>query len=121
MKTIKGLRNKPGLLEEEPGINSTIPIFRLLFKNMIGKSLAKSGDDSIDRYQVGMKLMQDQDDIELEDAEFLLLKDAVETNQSQLAAHYHAQMMMKLKDAEKLWEKLKKEKDDDKKAKADKG
>jgi len=114
MKIIRGLKHKPIVVDDTIEKEKDMPTYRIMFKNMIGKSLAKSGEDSIERYQVGLKLMQDQEIINLEDAEFLLLKSAVTENQSQIAAHYQAQLLLKLNESEKEAEMLKKKQDQEK-------
>lgn len=101
MKKIKGLEDKLSPIEELPkGVDVKLPTYRAMFKAAVGNSLGKSGEESIDLYQVGMKLKIEGDSIDLEDAEFKLLREACEKNPAQWTAHYHAQVLMKLKEAE---------------------
>lgn len=111
MKTLKGLLTKPvGIDEEKKEAVDALPVFRIMFKNCISYIVPKAGEDSLAIYQVGMKLMQDQDEIKLEDAEFKLLKEAVGKNPQGLLLHYHGQLMLKIKESEKEEEKLAEEK-----------
>ena len=104
MKTIKGLSSKPSLLEEGKGINNSAPTLREMLRIAVGRSLAKGKEDGMERYQLGLKLMQDQDVIQLEDAEFKLLEKAVEENAPQFQVHYLGQLLLKLDEASKIKE-----------------
>ena len=102
MKKVKGLDEKLSTVEDIPdGTNLKVPTYRMMFKSAVGGSLAKSGDDAIEHYQLGLKLRLDGNEIDLEDAEFKLLKGVVEKNPSQWAAHFHAQVVLKIKESEK--------------------
>jgi len=108
MKTLKGLDEKLSTIEEIPaGVDAKLPTYRLMYKAAVGGSLAKSGDEAVEHYQLGLKLRIEGNEIDLEDAEFKLLKAAVEKNPSQWNAHFHAQVVLKIKDSEKSAPKLK--------------
>lgn len=107
MKTIKGIEEKLSLVEDvAPGADVQLPSYRQMFKAAVGNSLGKDGDNSIDLYQLGLKLKVEGKSLDLEDAEFKLLKTACETNPAQWKAHFHAQVLIKLKDSEKTPKKL---------------
>ncbi len=101
MKTIKSVDDKPSTFEENVPQNvlDTMPSFRKLFKAAIGLTVKSNGDQAIDLYQLGLKFKQDTPDISVEDAEFNLLKDACNSNPAGWHSHYHAQVMLKLKEA----------------------
>jgi hypothetical protein len=103
MKTLKGLNSRPEILEENPTkemIDDT-PTFRRLFKIVIGNSLAKSGEQAVDCVQIAMKLRIDADQIELEDAQFKIIKDKVDDNPTKMPAIFQGQMRMLLDKCEK--------------------
>lgn len=101
MKTIKGIDDKPTHWQDDiaPEVLATIPSFRKMFKAALGMGAAKDGENAIDLFQVGLKLKV-EGDISLEDAEFKLLKDRCSQNPAQWQAHFHGQVMLKLKEAE---------------------
>jgi hypothetical protein len=78
-----------------------IPTFRQMFKAAVGLSLSKDGEQAIDLYQLGLKLKISESDINLEDAEFKLLKEKCGENPAKWIGHFHGQVMQKLKDSEK--------------------
>lgn len=103
MKTIKGLLSKPVPTEMqiEKGIKEVRDTYRKMFKQAVEHTLGKSKENAIENYQLGLKLMQDQDEIQLEDAEFKLLKEACESNPLQWISHFQAQILIKLKESER--------------------
>ena len=106
MKTIKNVDSKPEHFQDDiaPEVAATIPTYRKMFKAAVGMGLAKDGENAIDLVQLGLKLRVDGD-INLEDAEFKLLKERCSQNPAQWTAHFHGQVMMKLKEAEKEGDK----------------
>ena len=102
MKKVAGLDEKLSPIEEIPkGVESKIPTYRHMYKTAVSGNLGKSGEDAVEHYQLGLKLRIEGDTIDLEDAEFKLLTAAVEKNPIQWQAHYHAQVVLKLRGAEK--------------------
>lgn len=102
MKHLKGLDEKPTSFDDvPPEVMEKMPTFRKLFKAAIGMATRGSGEQAIDLYQVGLKLKLAEPDLSLEDAEFNLLREACNQNAPNWISHYHAQVMMKLKEAEK--------------------
>lgn len=102
MKTLKNLDEKPLSFEDDvpESVRATMPTFRKLMKAAIGMTAAKNGEESVDLFQIGLKLAVDGD-VQLEDAEFKLLNEACEKNPAQWIAHYQGQVIIKLRASEK--------------------
>ena len=109
MKTIKDIDGKPEPMEDK--VPSTVleqlPTFRKMFRSAVGTALSKSGEEAIELFEIGLKVKRAKADLELEDAEFTKLKSKCDDNQAQWTSHYHAQVAMKLKAAEKEAPELK--------------
>jgi len=103
MKTLKGIKAKPEPLDPEQKLDG-IPTYQTMMKYSVSMNLGKSAENSIECYQVGLKLKLDQDEIQLEDAEFKVLKEAVEANPMRYMAHFHGQLMLKIREWEKTGE-----------------
>lgn len=101
MKTIKGIDESMSSFDDELPKDTVLPTYRKLFKSTVGLAAARSGEEALDMYQLGLKLKIEGADIALEDAEFKLLRGCVEKNAGQLISHYLAQLLMKLKESEK--------------------
>lgn len=103
MKTIKDVDSKPTHFQDDvpQEVIDQMPSYRKMFKAAIAMGLAKDGENAIDLMQLGLKFKLADPDISLEDAEFKLLKDRCSQNTPSWQAHFHAQVMLKLKDAEK--------------------
>lgn len=101
MKTITAVDEKPTHFQDDVPVDvlATLPTYRKMFKAAVGMGMAKDGENAIDLMQLGLKLKVDGD-ISLEDAEFKLLKERCSANPAQWAAHFHGQVMLKLKEAE---------------------
>lgn len=104
MKTLKDLDTHLVHFEEDLPIDTVaqLPTYRKMYKAALGMVSSKNGEEAIDLYQVGLKLKLNEPQIDLEDAEFKLLKEACAKNPVQWMAHYHAQVVLKLKEAEQL-------------------
>lgn len=102
MKTIKGLDEKPTSFDDDvpPEILAQLPTYRKMLKAALGLGAAKDGENAIDLLQIGLKLRLEGNDVSLEDAEFKLLKERCNENPAQWQAHYHGQVMLKLREAE---------------------
>jgi hypothetical protein len=96
MKTVKSIKEKPTAIVEGDGIN--VPTFQNMMRYSVGMNV--SGEKSIDAVQVGLKLSVEQDEVQLEDAEFELLKSACRTNPMKYGDHFQGQLMTILKAAE---------------------
>jgi hypothetical protein len=103
MKTIKAIDDKPTSFEDDmpQEFLDKMPTFRKLFRAAIGLTAKNDGNKALDLYQLGLKFRLEESDISIEDAEFNLLKEACNQNPAQWISHYHAQIMLKLKEAEK--------------------
>jgi hypothetical protein len=101
MKKLTGLNEKVSpISDDDPRAGDIMPTFRRIYRMAIGNSLAKSGDEAIDLFQLGLKLRQEENEISLEDAEFRLLKESLARNAGQLVAHIQGQALLRLKTAE---------------------
>ncbi len=103
MKTLTGLDQKPQLVEEptDEKVIVLIPTFRTMLKRIAGNCEPKPGsEESIDLYQIGLKLAI-EGDVQLEDAEFKLLFEKSKTNPTKFSSHVLGQLLLKFKDAER--------------------
>ena len=103
MKTLKGLDQKPGTIEEttDERILEQIPSFRRLLKILVGNCVPKPNtDESVDLWQIGLKLKQ-EGDVQVEEAEFNLIRSKAKENPTQFTAHILGQLLNLLKEAEK--------------------
>lgn len=102
MKKINAVDERPTHFQDDitPEVAAQIPTYRKMFKAAVGMGMAKDGENAIDLMQLGLKLKVDGADIELEDAEFKLLKERCSANPAQWVAHFHGQVMFKLKQSE---------------------
>lgn len=101
MKTIKGITEKLEVfsLKDESEYDKTS--FQDVFRTIISLSLGKSGEQALEMFELGLKLKKNKEtDLELEDAEFKLLKDYVHENKTQQPVFFHGQLLKKLKEAE---------------------
>lgn len=104
MKTLKGLNSKLQHFDETlpDQVTSVLPTFKKMFLNVLGGGQSRDGDEAIEMFALGLKIRSHQgDDIVLEDSEIRLLREKVATNPAGWMAHFLAQVMLKLKEAEK--------------------
>lgn len=105
MKKLIGVDEKLGYFTDEIDEKSreALPTYRKLFKAAVGMVKAKDGDQAIDLHQLGLKLCVANSDgcLEIEDAEFKLLKQVCGDNPVQWIASFHGQVMVRLKESEK--------------------
>ena len=103
MKTIKRLLEKPTHYNEaaSPEENEILPTFRRLLLNQLGASPGENGEEAIEMYQIGLKIRSANESVELEDAEFKILKKVCEKNKIQWLSHFHAQVLLLLRESEK--------------------
>ena len=103
MKTINRLAEKPTHFREDisPEELENLPTFRRLFLNQLGGSQGENGEEAIEMYQLGLKIRSATESVDLEDAQFKILKKVCEKNKIQWLSHFHAQVLLLLKESEK--------------------
>lgn len=101
MKTLKGMLGKPiGIHPDKEEANRALPTFREMLKDCVSLGMSEPSKSALESFQLGLKLMQEQEEIKLEDAELRLLKDAVLKNAPRFVDHYKGQLELKIKEAE---------------------
>lgn len=98
MKILKGLDEKVQSLDEN---NVDLQPFRDFYVAAVKFSIKKSGDEAVDLFEIALKLKHAQDSVELEDAQFKLVKTACNENPIGWPAIIHGQIFKKLQEAEK--------------------
>lgn len=78
-----------------------LPTFKKFFLDVLGASTAEGGEQAIAMFTLGQKIYKAASDVDLEDAEFSLLLDKCKKNALRWMAHYHAQVVILLQEAEK--------------------
>ena len=99
MKKINGLneRLKHFSADVDPVIQAQFPTFRKMFVEILGASTADSGEQAIQMFKLGAKILDVVgDEMDLEDSELNLLKDKCQKNGLRWMANYHAQVLLKL-------------------------
>lgn len=96
MKTIKDIDAQ--IQHWEDGFpKDQLPTYRRMFCNALGVAKANSGDEAVSIFDLGIKIKNClENDIDLENAEFELLRRCVIANTANLYAHFQAQMIKKL-------------------------
>jgi hypothetical protein len=104
MKTLTNVDDHLDSFNEELNDDQrrVLPTYRQAFKSIVGMTLNGDPEKAIDLYQLGLKFKLDEPNIQLEDAEFKLLKEATQKNPSQLLNHFWSQILLRLKDAESV-------------------
>lgn len=104
MKTIRGLNQKLVPIDDQPSqeLIDGLPTLGNIMRMMICNSMAKDGEEAIEIYNIGNKIKKDTDILELEDAQFKIVKDKVFANKCNPAvfAAFHAQVLLKVREAE---------------------
>lgn len=104
MKTIKGLDDQlthfdPDASEKD---RAQVPTMRKMFVSALGASTPDGGEQAIVMFRLGGKILDTKGpEVALEDAEFNLLKEKCGKNSVRWMAHYLAQVMIRLQEAEK--------------------
>lgn len=98
MKTLKDIDSKPVPINEDDDM-TRIATYRKMFQHVVALAAPKGGVHAVDLFQLGLKLKVDGD-VKLENAEFKLLKDAVEANPMEWRAHFLGQAVLKLDEAD---------------------
>lgn len=114
MKKLTGLTGKPSISDESlegdlrTAAEKMLPTFRqMLMAHVANAEPPKDPEKAIGLWQVGMKVRSATDEVELENADFDALKDAVKSNGGRYSNHYQAQLFMKMKEWSKDVEKPK--------------
>lgn len=102
MKVIKGVNEKLDVFTlTDEGEQKDKATFKDMYRTIISLSLGNSGDQALEMFELGLKIKNTKEnDVELEDAEFKLLKDKVAENKLQQPAYFIGQLLSKLKQAE---------------------
>lgn len=109
MKTLRGLDQKPELIEEitDEKILETIPTIRKYLKIICNSQPKPGTDEGTDLHQIGLKL-KIEGDVQLEDAEFkLLLSKAKDYPNPFWGGFIHGQILNKFKEADREAEEKK--------------
>lgn len=83
-------------------IKTNLPTYRTMFIISCSAALGKNRNETIDLFDLAMKIKKAPVDLELEDAEFKLLKSECDQNVGQWVAFLHAQLLRKLDISEKI-------------------
>lgn len=101
MKTIKGITDKLELFSISGDSEKDTSSYQDVYRTILSLSLGKSSDQAIEMIDVALKLKKNKSkDLDLEDSEFKLLKEHVDTNATRQPAFFQAQLIRKLRDAE---------------------
>lgn len=80
----------------------SMPTVKRMLLNQIGASVSDRPEEAIDLYGLGIKIKNtNENEIEIEDSEFYLLKKICEKNRIGWLSHFHAQILLMLKECEK--------------------
>jgi hypothetical protein len=103
MKTITGLENRMKHFSDDPKLAmEEMPTLRRMLLNLLGAARTASGEESLSLWDIGLKIRREEkSEITLEDAEFKLIKQKIDENGIGWVAHYHAQMLLCIREAEK--------------------
>ena len=99
MKKIVGLNEqiKHFSSDVDPIVQAQLPTFRKMFIEVLGASTADSGEQALQMFKLGSKIMDIVgNEVDLEDSELNLLKDKCQKNGLRWMANYHAQVLLKL-------------------------
>lgn len=106
MKKLMAIDTQIELLDgSEANPNIKLPTIRSLIKIILSNQVPRNGEESLDINQVLLKLRQVELDIELENAEFKILKEKVGENQAKMFQGPHGQLLAYLNACEKESEK----------------
>lgn len=103
MKTLTGLDEKLKHFDDTmpEAVANNMPTFRKMLCNVLGAGQASSGDEALAMFGLGLKIRTaTTDSVGVEDSDFAILKAKVAGNPLGWMAHFLAQVVMKLKEAE---------------------
>jgi hypothetical protein len=106
MKTIKGLEKRIQHFNEEDKVSpNELPTVRRMILNLLGAGKAKDGDEALAMWDLGLRIRRAEDsDITIEDADFKLINEKVKENILGWSAHYHAQMLLIMRETQRAAE-----------------
>lgn len=99
MKRLEGLEDKVLPLEVGDVLPTDAYTNQATFKKLFRLALATgkgTPEQTLEQYDLGLKLRDTGNDIDLENSEYERLKDCVRQNPNQLASHFLAQLLKKL-------------------------
>lgn len=103
MKRITGIDTKPEHYQEDVTAEAMekMPTFRKMLIGVAGGCSSKGQEEALDLQQIVLKLrvLNEGDFVDLEEAQIRLLTKKVDENPQQYAAFFLAQIFQKLKDA----------------------
>lgn len=102
MKTFKGIDEKPKHYNDDAPkeLTDSMPTFRRIMRDILGVSKADDGSEAVDLFVLSTKIKEASGpDFQFEDAEFSLLSSKVNVNPTNLTAHYYAQLILKIREA----------------------
>lgn len=102
MKRIESLDEKLKHFDEAVGqaVGQNMPTFRRMFLNALGGGKADSGEEAITMFDLGIKIKNAGPAIDIEDSDFNILKGKCLSNPLGWQAHFLAQVIIKLNEAE---------------------
>lgn len=102
MKQIKDINEKLDLFTlTDEGEKKDKSSYKDMYRTIVSLSLGKSGEQALEMFELGLKIKNVVGDVlGLEDAEYKLLKSKVDDNMTQVPAYFHAQLLLKLKQAD---------------------
>lgn len=98
MKKIVGLDEK---LEKLTESDRDFDTFRNYFRGAVALGISKPGVDAVDAYELSFLIKKAGVEVDLEDAQFKLLKDRVTENVAQWPDWVKGQLLKKIQQAEK--------------------
>lgn len=99
MRQIEGLDQKLTHFDDaaDAPIKDGLPTFRRCYINGLVSAQAKDGEEALELYRIGNRIREAKDSVRLEDADFKILEGKIRANAPAWLAHYHAQLLLKLK------------------------
>lgn len=102
MKTLKNVDREVEYLD---GFNlpsgTKLSTMRMLLKILLNRTVSKSPDEAIDINQLLLKLRLVESDIQLENAEFKVMKEKVEANEMKMPQGEYGQLVTYVRECEK--------------------
>lgn len=98
MKKIVGLEEKVKSFDEK---DTLLQPFKEFFQAAVKFSVKKSGEEAVDLFEILLKLKSANGEVDLEDAQFKLLKACCNDNPVGWPSVVHGQLFKKLQESEK--------------------
>lgn len=98
MKKITGLNLHVTPIDTEEGVimEGQVPTFKRLYRLVLATGQAANADESLETFDLGLRLKAADDEIEVSDKEHNLLLSRVKQNPTRLVDHFLAQLLKKL-------------------------